>query len=141
MLAMKKVELEPRRISAARRERNARSTFDVHLGDLELENAERAKSRRPQWQHQRKSPSSDSSASSGKRKRVESDDGEEEDELVAEPPIRKSTRSVKGKSVAGPKGRKRRVVESSEEEEESEEESSDEEYRPRTRSRTLRRSS
>ncbi|KAL8823329.1 MAG: hypothetical protein Q9191_005956 [Dirinaria sp. TL-2023a] len=141
MLALKKVELEPKRISEARKERNARSTFEVHLGDLELENAERAKSRRPEWQTRRKPLNSPSSASAPKRKRVETDD--EEEEVVAQP-VRKSAKKAPttkkgGRKTAVPKSRKRQVVESSEDssEESLEQGSEDEEYRPPTRSRTV----
>ena len=145
MLALKKVELEPKRISEARKERNARSTFEFHLGDLELENAERAKSRRPEWQTRRKPLPGQGS----KRKRDDADD--EEEDVVTEP-VRKSTKKAptppsKGvrKTVAR-KSRKRQVVESSESSEDStdelpDQESEDEEYRPRTRSRTSNSSS
>ena len=81
MLAIKKVENESQRIRKARVERGARASFEKHLGNLEVETAERHKSRRP--------------ASATKRKHQSDDEEEQEETDVGAPSKKRSKRTAK----------------------------------------------
>jgi len=82
MLAREKIAHEPKKVGEARIERGARACFSKHLGNLEIENADRWVSRRTNRGNKRKYESND-----------EEDDDEEE--ITASPSKKKSKRPAK----------------------------------------------